>query len=84
MKAKYPHAGTDERNPEFFKKQTERYVSRAKRLTQGELHLLVQRGCVYEKGYAQDILSGKRFDEFDEKDLEWLGHSAEQYIDDWH
>ena len=83
MKAKYPHAGEDERNPEFFRKRTERYIARAKRLTEKELRLLVQRGCKYEQEYAQAALDGKKLDGFDEKELEWLGQSAEQYIDDW-
>ena len=83
MKAKYPLAGEDERNPQFFKKQTERYIARARRLTNNELRLLVQRGCKYEQEYAQTALDGKKLDEFDEKELEWLGHSAEQYVDDW-
>lgn len=83
MKVKYPLAGEDQRNPEFFKKQTERYIARAKRLTKDELHLLVQRGCKYEQEYAQAMLDGKTLDELDEKEIEWLGRSAEQYVDDW-
>jgi|SRR3989344_2844536 len=80
MKEKYPLAGTDERNSLFFKEQTGRHIARAKRLTNEELHLLIQRGCVYEKGYAQDILDGKTLDE---RAMEWLGMSAEQYVDNW-
>lgn len=82
MKVKYPSAGKVERNPNFFKKQTARRIARAKRLTLDELRLLVKRACFYEKGYAQAILDGKKLKAFAEHEIESLGHSAEQYIDD--
>jgi hypothetical protein len=83
MKAKYPLAGEDARNPTFFKKRDEHYIARGRRLTHDELRLLVQRACHYEKGYAQEILDGKPLEAFDERQIWLLGHAAEQYIDDW-
>ena len=80
MEEKYPLAGKDERNSLFFKEETERHIARAKRLTKEELLLVIERGCVYEKGYAQAILDGKTPTE---NEMEWLGQSAEQYIDRW-
>ena len=80
MDEKYPLAGKDERNPLFFKEETERHIARAKRLTKEELLLVIERGCVYEKEYAQAILDGKTLTE---NEMEWLGQSVEQYIDHW-
>ncbi len=80
MKQKYPLAGKDERNPEFFKARTQYYLERARRLTKNELKLLIKRGCMYEQEYAQAILDGKTLEE---QQMEWLGRSAKQYIDNW-
>ncbi len=83
MRDKYPLTGKDERNPRFFKEESERHVARAHHLTPDELRLLIERGCVYEKGFAQAILDGKTLDKFEPWEIEWLGSSAEQYIDHW-
>jgi len=83
MQAKYPLAGEDARNPTFFEKRDEHYITRGRRLTLDELRLLVQRACHYEKIAAQEILDGKALEEFDERQIWSLGHAAEQYIDDW-
>ncbi|MBC7836635.1 hypothetical protein H7X87_02545 [Acetobacteraceae bacterium] len=80
MMKKYPLAGTDERNPTFFKEQQERRVARGRSLTTDELRLLAQRGCKYEQEYAQAILDGKTLDE---GEMHWLGTAAEQYVDAW-
>ena len=63
MEKKYPLAGQDERNLMFFEEQTERHIVRAERLTSDEVHLLIQRGCFFEQGYAQSILDGKQLEE---------------------
>lgn len=81
MRDKYPLTGKDERNPRFFKEETERHLARAKSLTPDELRLLIERGCVYEREFAQAILNGKKLDEFEPWEIEWLGSSAEQYVD---
>ncbi len=80
MRKKYPLAGTDERNSLFFKEKTKRYVARAKRVTKKELLLIVERGAGWDRDHAQMALDGKTLGE---NELDFLGHSAEQYVDDW-
>ncbi len=80
MMKKYPLAGTDERNPLFFKEQAERHIARAKRLTKRELQLIVERGAGWDRDQAQMVLDGKLLSE---NELDFLGHSAGQYVDAW-
>ncbi|OGG80554.1 hypothetical protein A3A39_01550 [Candidatus Kaiserbacteria bacterium RIFCSPLOWO2_01_FULL_54_13] len=80
MKEKYPLAGTDERNPTFFKERADCHVARAKRLTKEELLLIIERGAGFDRNHAQMALDGKTLSE---NELDFLGQSAEQYIDDW-
>ncbi len=79
MKAKFPLAGKNERNPQFFTAQAQAYRERAQRLTKRELRLIHKRGAGYDKDAVEDFRKGTISDE----DLEFLGSSAEQYIDDW-
>jgi|GEM_PF-2456715 len=80
MKAKYPLAGKDERNTLFFEEERQRHIARAKRLTKEELQLIIERGAAYDKDSAQMAVDGKTMNE---DELDFLGHSAEQYIDEW-
>lgn len=80
MKRKYPLVGTDERNPMFFTKQTKRHVARARRLTNKELLLILERGAGLDRDHAQMLLDGKTLSE---NELDFLGGSAEQYVDNW-
>lgn len=79
MKAKFPLAGKNDRNPQFFTAQAEACRERAKRLTKRELRLIRKRGA----GYEQDAVKAFREGTISDDDLEFLGSSAEQYIDDW-
>jgi hypothetical protein len=80
MRKRYPLTGKDERNPEFFRDEREHHLVRARALTPEELRLIIQRGCAYEREHAQALLDGKTLAE---NELEWLGNSAEQFIDSW-
>ena len=79
MKAKYPLAGKDERNPEMYAAEKARYLARAERVTPEELLLLEERGY----GLAKDLVNEFRAGTMDEKSKELLGQELEQRIDHW-
>lgn len=80
MREKYPLAGKDERNPAFFRARHERLVSRARSLSIRELRLILKRGMGADRDHAQIILDRGTLSP---NGMEFLGGSAEQYVDTW-
>jgi hypothetical protein len=78
MQKKYPLAGKEDRNPEFFKAQREQSVARAQKLTPDELRIIVERGYYYQKKHAQALLDGNTLTE---NELDVLGHNVDEFLD---
>lgn len=79
MEKRYPLAGKDERNPEYFTSESERRIARAKELKPTELEIIIKQGCSPEREHARTLLDGGTLTQ---SEMAWLGARAEQLIDE--
>jgi hypothetical protein len=82
MKAKYPLAGKENRNPEFFQTRREHYANRAARITHEEARLLIERGKLYAHvgNISNKILRGESLEDWE---IQHIGYQADCLLDRW-
>ncbi|HEY4474087.1 MAG TPA: hypothetical protein VI957_02915 [Candidatus Paceibacterota bacterium] len=79
MEKKYPLAGKNERNSEFFVAQREAILARAERITEGDLALIEERGTRWSKDLVKKLRAGILSD----TEKVSLGYSAKDCVDEW-